>query len=321
MHLNKMRKLFKFTIIILILGLTIYLLPLLYLKLVVKPTESYPEETYIDSIKNKKALIIVAHHDDIFGSVAIAKWLCSNDWDVRAFYFKAPSYRTDSVREINGIASTLEVAEIIGLKEFTLIDQSLRNDSIVEDLNVPYEAFNNVFRTDTIEKVVTDLISTHKPSIIFTLDDKIGFYGHSDHVFVSRTITNVCQKNKSNYNFPVTMLYQTVIPPTQSEGVMVKYQKLHYFRNMWGIRELIKGGGFSESVYTKAKSIYNCDGMPNPDIQFKIDTLSLYKRRFLESWAPSEKKNLKRFIPFCYWYPHWIYYKMFNYEYFRSIRL
>lgn len=316
-----MRKLLKFAIIISILGIIIYWIPLLYLGVVVKPTESYPEVSNIESINNKKALIIVAHHDDMFGCVAISKWLCNNDWDVRAFYFKAPSYQYDTIREINGINSSSEVKKMIGLKEFTLLEQSLRNDSIVYDLNIPYKAFNNVFSTDTIENIITGLISIHNPSIIFTLDDIIGFYGHSDHVFVSQTITNICQKNKSDSIFPVKMIYQSVYPESQTDGVMVKYHKLHYFRNMWGINELIRGGGFSESIYTKAKTIYSCEKMPVPDTQFRIDTLSLYKRKFLDSWARSEKKNLKRFIPFCYWYPHWVYYKMFNYEYFRSIRL
>jgi hypothetical protein len=121
--------------------------------------------------------------------------------------------------------------------------------------------------------------------------------------------------------FPVKMIYQSVYPESQTEGVMVKYHKLHYFRNFWWIRRLIKNRGFDESIYTKAKNIYNCDGMPAPDIQFRIDTLSVHKRRFNDSWAPSEKRIIKRFIPFCYRYPHWVYYKMFNYEYFRSIRL
>ena len=316
-----MKKLLKYIIGLILSVAVIYLLPLLYLKVYVEPTESYPEDTYLNGIKNKKALIIVAHHDDIFGNVALSKWLCDKGWDIRAFYFKAPFFRRDSIRELNGITSTKKVAEIIGLKEFTLIDQSLRKDSIIDEINVPYSQFGNTFRTDTIKSVISTLISNYNPSVIFTLDDIIGFYGHSDHVFVSRSIIDICQHEQSHDNFPVSLIYQSVIPPSQAEGVMVKYQKLHYFRNFWGINELIKDRGFSESVYTKAKKIYECEGMPHPDIQFKIDTLSLYKRRFLESWAPSEKKNLKRFIPFCYWYPHWIFYKMFNYEYFRVIEL
>jgi len=316
-----MRKPLKFLIFTFIAGTVIYFLPLLYLKLRVQPSEIYPEVANLVSIDNKKALIIVAHHDDMFGCVAFTKWLCDNNWDVRAFYFRSPPYRKDTIREQNGILSTSKVSEIIGLKEFTLIEQSLRKDTIIDDLNIPYEEFKNVFEIDTITCVISDLIATHKPSIIFTLDDIIGFYGHSDHVFVSRTITNVCQQNKSNQSFPVQLIYQTVYTPSQVEGVMVNYQKLHHFKNLWGIRELIRNKGFNESVYTKAKEIYDCDGMPSPNVQFKLDSLSMYKRRFLVSWAPSEKKNLKRFIPFCYWYPNWIYYKMFNFEYFRIINL
>jgi hypothetical protein len=316
-----MKKLRILIIIIPLLGIIIYCLPLVYLALQVRPTESYPGDTSLDSLDNRNALIIMAHHDDSYGTVAVAKWLCDRGWDVRAFYFRAPSYQRDTVRELNGIESTGKVVQIIGLKEFTMIGQPLRKDSVISDMNVPYGEFDQVFRRDTIERIIAGLISTYRPSVIFTLDDQIGLYGHSDHVFVSRAILNLCRKHQSDDQFPVTMIYQSVLPPSMAEGVMVKYQKLHYFHNFWGMGQLIRNRGFGESVYTKAKKIYACDGMPPPDVQFRIDSLSVYKKRFLESWARSEKKNLKRFVPFSYWYPHRIYFKMFNYEYFRTIRL
>ena len=316
-----MKKLRKWILILLLSGILIYWLPLLFLKLEVQPDETFPEDPYLDTIGNKRALIIVAHHDDSYGSMAAAKWLCTRGWDVRAFYFKATSFLRDSVREANGIASTKRVMNLIGLKEFTLIEQPLRRDSPVSDINVPYSEFAATFRIDTIENVIEDLISVHHPSVIFTMDDIIGLYGHSDHVFVSRAILDVCNRNRSNGSFPVQMIYQCVMPPSETEGIMDKYLKLHSFGTPWRIRKLIRDRGFSESIYTKAKKIYHCDGMPLPDIQFRIDTLSIYKRRFLESWAPSEKKNIRRFIPFCYLYPHWIYFKMFNYEYFRVIEI
>lgn len=316
-----MSKNLKLLILIFIAGIFIWSLPLLYLKLRIQPSEIYPEITRLDSIDNKKALIIVAHNDDMFGSVALSRWLCDNKWDVRAFYFKAPPYLKDTIREQNGLRSAAKVAELIGLKEFTLIEQSIRKDSSNTDLNIPYEEFNNVFETDAITHIISDLIDTYRPSVIFTLDDIIGFYGHSDHVFISRCINNACKQNKSDSSFPVRLIYQTSIPPSQAEGVMVNYQKLHYFRNFWGIGQLIKNRGFKESIYTKASKIYDCDGMPEPNVRFKIDSLSKYKRKFLDSWAPSEKKNLRRFIPFCYWYPDRIFYSMFNYEYFREIKI
>jgi len=316
-----MKKLKKWIIIVLVFGILIYWLPLLFLKLEVQPDESYPEDTYLDTIGNKRALIIVAHHDDSYGSMAAAKWLCLRGWDVGAFYFKAASFLRDSIREANGINSAEKVKNLIGLREFTLIDQPLRMDSPVSNINVLYSEFATTFRSDTIESVIEKLIFIYQPSVIFTMDDIIGLYGHSDHVFVSQAILKVCDRNRTDTGFPVQMIYQYVMPPSEAEGAMNKYLKLHSFGNPWRIRKLIRERGFSESVYNTAKKIYHCDGMPLPDVQFRIDTLSIYKRRFLESWAPSEKKNIRRFIPFCYLYPHRIYFKMFNYEYFRVIKI
>lgn len=319
-----MRKRVKiFVSVLFFLSILWYLMPLLYLYAVIKPAETYPIDTFLQTVKNKRALIIVAHHDDSYGNVAVAKLLTNMNWDVRAFYFSPTLNQIEHIeREKNGVQSANKVADLLNLEEFSRLDQVLRFDSIVDHrVNYPYADFKYIFQIDSVETTILNLINKYQPSVIFTLDNVIGLYGHSDHVFISQSILNVCNRNKSIDNFPVERIYQSVMPPSQTRGVMVKYQKFRQFLKPSKIISLIKNKGFEESVYVDAKRIYGCTGMPLPDTQIQIDTLSKYKKEFLMCWSPSETKDLKRFIPFYHWYPHWIYYKIFDYEYFKTIAI
>jgi len=188
-------------------------------------------------------------------------------------------------------------------------------------VNYPYADFKYIFLIDSVETTILNLINKYQPSVIFTLDNIIGLYGHTDHVLISQSILNVCNRNKSIDNFPVERIYQSVMPPSQTTGVMVKYQKFRQFLKPSRIISMIQNKGFEASIYVNAKRIYGCTGMPLPDTKIQIDTLSKYKKEFLTCWSASETKNLKRFIPLYHWYPHWIYYKIFDYEYFETIAI
>ena len=272
---------------------------------------------------NKKALVIVAHNDDWYGNAATAKFLTNLKWDVNAFYFSPTLNQIEHPdRELLGLESANKVKGLFDLCEFSRLDQTLRFDSIKTHLlNYPYHKFIDIYKTDSVKSVILDLIERFQPSVIFTLDDSIGLYGNSDHVFVSQTILKVCIEESIREDFPVERIYQVVMPPKQADGVMNNFLKVRSFLKPYRIFSLLQNKGFEESVYSNAKKICECKGMPLPTTQFKIDNLSKYKKEFIQSWSKHETKNFKRFVPFYNLYPHWIYYKILNYEYFRVIEI
>ena len=113
--------------LVILAGVILYLLPYLYCRLVLATSCTYPEDDFLLSEKNKKALILVAHDDDSYGCVGTVGQLCEQGWQVSAFCFYGdPLIPEDSIRTARRKEGILRCAEITGLKEFRGIEMNLR---------------------------------------------------------------------------------------------------------------------------------------------------------------------------------------------------
>ena len=142
---------------------------------------------------------------------------------------------------------------------------------------------------------VLKAIKKYNPSVIFTLDNEIGFYGNPEHVLVGQVAVEICSLYKDSSNFSVKKIYHGVFPYSQAEKIMGKGK-----------------------VYTEGKKIYRCNGMPTPDVQINISSFTTIKKKIFLAHA-SQHRNLKKFYPFYHYYPGWLYFGIFNKEYFRII--
>jgi len=308
---------------VIFIAVIIYILPLIYCNSVLNTIHEYPEDKFLETATNKKAIIIVAHDDDWYGCVGTIKNLCNNGWDVSAYCFYPESLSNEtSIRVSRRKEGLLNSKDLIGLKEFIGIDINLRFNPVEKPYrSLPYSEFEHVFMYDSIETYVTRIIDQNNPSIVFTLDDSIGLYGNPEHVLISQIILDICEKGNSEKKFIVDRIYQSVLPPDMAEGIMVKYSNIHPFlsfkRLYW---HLTNTNSDTENIYTEAKKVYGCAGMPLPDIEINIGALSKYKKGFTKCF-PTERKNFKRFVPFFNWYPYWIYYRIFDKEFYRIIEI
>ncbi len=57
---------------------------------------------------------------------------------------------------------------------------------------------------------------------IFTLDNNIGGYGHSDHLLVSQLVLDECTRRKNDSGFAVNYIYQAVFTPSMAENILTK---------------------------------------------------------------------------------------------------
>ena len=161
-----MKKIKLITCILILLAILFYFPPLFYLHFVIKPTETYPEDSFLKTAQNKHALVIVAHNDDSYGSVATVKLLTNMNWYVRAFYFSSTLNQIeDNEREEEGIRNANSVADLLQLQEFSKLNQTLRFDSIKNHkINYPYDEFKNIYLTDSVERTILSLIDRYQPS-------------------------------------------------------------------------------------------------------------------------------------------------------------
>lgn len=258
--------------------------------------EVYTEDTYLLQEKNKVALVIVAHDDDAISCAGTLSKLCAEGWTIResCFYSKWGGDARDSVRK----ESLKKAAQMEGLSGIDFHEFAIRND--LKTNETPYKAmpvrlFDSIYRLDSISEIIKNYIHKYRPSVILTLDDSIGGYGHPDHVVVSRMVLKYCMEHKNDSGFSVRKIYQPVFTPSMAEAIL--------------------GEG-----YQQAKKIYECNGMPLPDVQVKISEKGEQKKQAMLVYT-TEQNSLRKFWPYYHWYPSSVYFKIFDREFFRVIDL
>lgn len=258
--------------------------------------ETYPKDTFLETEKNKVALIIVAHDDDAISAAGTISMLCAKGWTVKEICFFRGWENKDSIRKL----SLKKAGAIQGLNEIVPIELKFRNDTITnkEPWNpLPYEEFSVVFKVDSMEQCISRFIQKNNPSVIFTLDEVIGGYGHPEHVLVSRLVLSYCDKNKSKDDFGISRIYQPVFPPTLAESILGTHK-----------------------TYVRAKKVYNCTGMPLPDTEINISAYGRQKKEAMKSYS-TEQHSLNLIWPYYSYYPSSIYFKIFDREFFRVINV
>jgi LmbE family N-acetylglucosaminyl deacetylase len=264
--------------------------------------EKYPADTFYTSAPNKRALIIVAHDDDIVSSTGSLKQWTRAGWKIRqlCFYQQAGIYREkDARRNPLRKKALADVAAIQGLEGVDPIDMNFRKDTLQQRpyMAMPYDSLEHNYLIDSMRSVIASYIELYRPTVIFSLDDSLGGYGHPDHTLVSRLVVEYCREHKNDSGFSVKRIYQSVFAPSQSEGIMKDME-----------------------VYQHAKKLHGINGMPLPDVEFDISEFGNEKKRALQAYT-TEQNSLKQIWPSYRYYPGWLYFRIFDREFYRVIEV
>lgn len=294
-----MKRIIKISFFLLILAVLAISGHLFYLNSLASK-ETYPDDTWLATVTNKNALIIVAHDDDMIGSSGTITMLCQNGWTIRemCFYQQGGLYAAkDSLKNPVRKKDLQTVAAIQGIKSVSAIDFNFRYNMDTKEayLPVPYADFNRMFMIDSLTRYIADYIEQYKPSVIFTLDNVMGGYGNPDHVLISQIVLNYCNAHKNDPGFSVKKIYQPVFPADLAEHVLGPMP-----------------------VYQQAKKVYQAEGMPNPDVQISIVRYASTKKKAMQSYT-TEQNSIKKIWPYYNWYPAWIYFRIFDRDFFRVV--
>lgn len=294
-----MKKIVKKILLLLLLVLVAIGGHLIYLHSLA-PGESYPADDYLLQEHNKRALIIMAHDDDAVGSAGTMSMLCENGWSIRemCFFQQGGLYaRKDSIKNPQRRIALHTVAGIQGLAGVDPVDFNFRNDMNTEAayMPMPYSMFAQNYKTDSLTHIIDRYIRQYQPAVLFTLDDKIGGYGNPDHVMMSRLVLDYCRQHKNDSGFTVKKIYQAVFPPSLAENVLGKMP-----------------------VYNEAKKVYQCAGMPLPTVAINISSYARQKKAAMQAYT-TEQNSIKKIWPYYNWYPSWIYFRIFDRDFFRVL--
>jgi hypothetical protein len=112
-------------------------------------------------------------------------------------------------------------------------------------------------------------------------------------VCVSQCALDVCREDSTS----VKKVYQAVFPPSLNENTLKK-----------------------NPTFIAAKKIYQAQGSPIPSVEVSIIESSKEKKESMMAYA-SQKRNLLKIWPYYHVYPHWIYFGIFDKEYFHVIEI
>lgn len=259
-------------------------------------TEHYPKDTFLDSVIEKRALIIVAHDDDdAMMSGTIAK-LYTAGWEIKQI-----SFITTPLDKGN----TIHPSKIIcGGNEPILTDGIYRNDLDTAKypwLPFPKNQFDSIFEKEKISTELIKKINQFNPTIIFTLDNEIGGYGHPDHVFISQLVLDMSKVDSIHSK----RIYQGVYTDHMEKQII----------EIWFSNKMKRTG--YPNPYLLGKNIYHVSGMPTPDVEIDIKDQAFIKMKYLRSYSEDARKNFRKFIPYFEEIDANDYFQVFDREFFK----
>jgi LmbE family N-acetylglucosaminyl deacetylase len=263
-------------------------------------TEVFPDDTFLETVSSKKALVILAHDDDDCAMSGTICKLQERGWQIEQWTLGNNQLAEDR---------NTHPAEIIcDGNHLILKDTEFRNhvadDTLPRYMPVARSKFPALFKSAKVSEALIKKINAYKPSVIFTLDNQIGAYGNPEHVFISQLVLDLF----SNDSISAERIYQGVYPNSMEKKIIEVR-----------LTALLKEWGYKNS-YLVAREVYGTDGMPEPDVQINIESCADKKMEYLNAYHEDAKKNLRKFIPYYDEFDAETYFAIFDREFFRVIQ-
>ncbi len=261
------------------------------------PIENYPDDSFLDSVSPKKALIIVAHDDDDCAMSGTIARLSANGWTIKSISLQS--------HEINNTGKN--PSEIICSGNELLLEDGYYRKGLdtmkAPYLPIPYDLMKEQFLTEKMSGAIIQKVNEFKPAVIFTLDNEKGGYGHPEHIFISRLVKELFEENK----LEASKIYQSVYTNSMETEIVDKW-----------LGEKMKDWGYPDPSKL-ANELYGIDGMPEPTVQIHITDAAETKMKYLRAYDEDVRKNLRKFIPYYEEFDAVTYFNIFDREFFRVI--
>ena len=261
-------------------------------------TETYLDDNYLDTVSNKRALVVLAHDDDDCAMSGTIAKLKAAGWQIKQL-----SLVTHELRE----GRSNHPASIICQGNEPIVQDAFYRNGL-DTMQYPYvpipkEEMEKQFLRDKITQALVAKIKSFQPSVIFTLDNELGGYGHPEHIFISQLIFDLFKEKA----IPTQRIYQSVFTNHMEKEIV----------DNW-LHNRMKNSGYPNATEI-AKKLYNLDGMPEPTVQVNIFTQADAKMSYLLSYPETVRKNLRKFIPYFEQFDALTYFTVFDREFFRVI--
>jgi len=264
-------------------------------------TETFPTDTLLQSISPKRAMIVIAHDDDMCAMSGTIAKLNNLGWEVAVISFTKTNER--NAAQVKACRNILDTVMFVNLQP-----HEFRNDldtTKQQYYAIPKALFAKVFNKSIIEAELIQIINSFAPTVFFTLDNEIGGYGHPEHVLISQMVLDLAVAK----TITPTYVYQSVFTDHMENTIMTRHS------------ERMKSWGFPGNEWDEAKKTYGVAGMPQPNVQVNITDVAVLKMNYLRSYNKRERKVLGFYIPEFEEHKAEKYFSVFDREFFRIIKI
>lgn len=150
-------------------------------------------------------------------------------------------------------------------------------------------------KPEEAKAAIRDAIGRHRPQVLISFDEKVGFYGHPDHVKTGVWVREVFEDAPAEGAWP-RLLYQVTLP-----------------------RALVRLALKLVSAFREHYPRDPARGLPPPELAVNIASQAAVKRALLDVHA-SQRAIIADVQPGYDKVPAWLYYRLFDREYFVSHR-
>lgn len=261
--------------------------------------ETFPEDSTLQGIKSQRAMIVIAHDDDMCAMTGTISALNKRGWEIRVLSIPKGVERNTAHRK-----ACKNILDSVSFFSFTETD--FRKDTAtIKYEAVPKSRFGEIFNRNLVKAELIENISQFEPAVIFTLDNEIGGYGHPEHVFISQLVLELAEADSISTEY----IYQSVYTDHMENSIMDRHSKR------------MRSWGFPGDGWDKAKAAYAVEGMPEPSVQIDITSEAQPKMAYLRSYNERERKTMGFFIPAFEDYPAEEYFLIFDREFYRVIKI
>lgn len=260
-------------------------------------TETFPTDSFLDTVSNKRALIIVAHDDDDCAMSGTIAKLTANGWTILQLSLQNHILPESGKNPANIICKGNEL--LLEDSYYRIGLDTMKNPY----LPIPYAEIKEQFLTDKVENAIRQKVNEFNPSVIFTLDNIKGGYGHPEHIFISQLVKDMFEEEK----IEIDKIYQSVYTDHMEKEIVDKW--LATRMKKWGY----------PNASDIANAMYEINGMPEATVQINITEVAETKMKYLRAYEENVRKNLRKFIPYYEEFDAETYFGIFNNEFFRVI--
>ncbi len=259
--------------------------------------EVYPDDHFLDTVQNKTALVLVAHDDDDCAMSGTIAQLTRKGWTI--YQISLTKHHMPGKEDNPASIICRGNLPLLRMGNYRIGLDTMKTPY----LPIPYEQMDNQFYGEKLRTALKQVIQQYQPSVLFSLDDVKGGYGHPEHIYLSHLLVDLLQKEE----IKVSRIYQSVYT----------HHMEHEIVDVW-LKAKMKEWGYPHAS-TIANEMYGISGMPEPTVQINIVEDSETKMKYLRAYPESVKKNLRKFIPYYEDFSAEEYFSVFPYEYFRVI--